>query len=34
MVPSEIPIYGYIYDCRTGKLIEVPGATQAGALGQ
>ncbi len=33
MVPSEIPIYGYIYDCRTGKLIEVPGATQAGALG-
>lgn len=33
MVPSEIPIYGYIYDCRTGKLIEVPGATQAGAPG-
>lgn len=33
MVPSEIPIYGYIYDCRTGKLIEVPAATQAGAVG-
>jgi carbonic anhydrase len=33
MVPSEIPIYGYIYDCRTGKLIEVAAATQAGAVG-
>ena len=30
MVPSEIPIYGYIYDCKTGKLIEVPEATKAG----
>jgi carbonic anhydrase len=33
MVPSEIPIYGYIYDCRTGKLIEVAAAAQAGAVG-
>ena len=33
LVPSEIPIYGYIYDCRTGKLIEVPAATQSGTPG-
>lgn len=30
MVPSEIPIYGYIYDCKTGNLVEVPEATEAG----
>jgi carbonic anhydrase len=30
MVPPEIPIYGYIYDCKSGKLIEVPEATAAG----
>jgi carbonic anhydrase len=30
MVPTDIPIYGYIYDCKSGKLIEVPEATQAG----
>lgn len=30
MVPSDIPIYGYIYDCKSGKLIEVPEATEAG----
>ncbi len=33
MVPSEIPVYGYIYDCKTGKLIEVPEATEAGKAG-
>jgi carbonic anhydrase len=33
MVPSEIPIYGYIYDCKTGKLVEVPEATGAGKPG-
>lgn len=33
MVPSGIPIYGYIYECRTGKLIEVAAATKAGAPG-
>jgi carbonic anhydrase len=33
MVPSEIPIYGYIYDCKTGKLVEVPEATEAGKVG-
>lgn len=31
LVPANIPIYGYIYDCKTGKLIEVPEATAAGA---
>jgi carbonic anhydrase len=30
LVPKSIPIYGYIYDVRTGKLIEVPAATTAG----
>ncbi len=33
MVPADIPIYGYIYDCRTGRLIEVPEATAAGRTG-
>lgn len=30
MVPADIPIYGYIYDCKTGRLIEVPEATESG----
>ncbi len=30
MVPNDIPIYGYIYDCKTGKLIEVAEASEAG----
>lgn len=30
LVPKNIPIYGYIYDVKTGKLIEVPEATKAG----
>ncbi len=30
MVPADIPIYGYIYDCKTGKLNEVAEATAAG----
>ncbi|HBA67523.1 MAG: carbonic anhydrase [Gammaproteobacteria bacterium HGW-Gammaproteobacteria-10] len=30
LVPSDIPIYGYIYDVTNGKLIEVPEATAAG----
>ena len=30
LVPGNIPIYGYIYDVRTGKLNEVKQATQAG----
>jgi carbonic anhydrase len=31
LVPSRIPIYGYLYDVRTGRLVEVPDATRAGA---
>lgn len=30
LVPREIPIYGYIYDVKTGRLIEVEEATQIG----
>ncbi len=30
MVPADIPIYVYIYDCKTGRLIEVPEATESG----
>lgn len=32
MVPADIPIYGYIYDCKTGKLNEVAAATAAGKV--
>jgi carbonic anhydrase len=31
LVPAYIPIYGFIYDVATGKLVEVPEATKAGA---
>jgi carbonic anhydrase len=31
LVPRDIPIYGYIYDVKSGKLSEVPEATKAGA---
>ncbi len=30
LVPSHIPIYGYIYNVKTGQLEEVPEATEAG----
>jgi carbonic anhydrase len=30
LVPAGIPVYGYIYDVVTGRLIEVPEATVAG----
>ena len=30
LVPKNIAIYGYIYDVKTGALIEIPTATQAG----
>ena len=32
LVPDTIPIYGYIYDVRTGKLVEVDEATRVGAV--
>ncbi len=30
LVPGEIPVYGYIYDVKTGSLLELPEATEAG----
>jgi len=30
LVPGRIPIYGYLFDVKTGKLVEVPAATEAG----
>jgi len=30
LVPPEIPIYGYVYDVKSGRLDEVPEATQVG----
>jgi carbonic anhydrase len=32
LVAGNIPIYGYVYDVRSGKLIEVPAATHAGEV--
>ena len=31
LVPKSIPIYGYLYDVKTGKLVEVDRATRAGS---
>jgi len=33
LVPDDIPVYGYIYDVKSGELIEVPSATTAGKVG-
>ena len=30
LVPGRIPIYGYLYDVKTGRLEEIPNATTAG----
>jgi carbonic anhydrase len=32
LVPATIPIYGYVYDVSTGRLVEVPPATAAGRV--
>lgn len=32
LVPGRIPIYGYVYDVRSGRLVEVPDATREGAV--
>ena len=32
LVPNDIPIYGYIYDVKSGELIEVPKATEIGKV--
>jgi carbonic anhydrase len=31
LVPKDIPIFGYLYQVETGRLVEVPTATKAGA---
>lgn len=31
LVPRDIPIHGYIYDVKTGRLDEIPEATRVGA---
>jgi len=31
LVPKNIPIHGFVYEVETGKLLEVPGAKEAGA---
>jgi carbonic anhydrase len=30
LVPRDIPIYGFVYDVKSGRLIDVPTATQLG----
>lgn len=32
LVPRDMPVYGYIYDCKTGKLNEIPDATEVGRV--
>lgn len=31
LIPASIPVYGYVYDVTTGRLVEVEAATRAGA---
>jgi carbonic anhydrase len=33
LVPKHIPVYGYIYQVESGRLVEVPQATAAGRAG-
>ena len=33
LVPARIPIYGYVYEVESGKLVEVSAATKAGKAG-
>ena len=33
LVPRDIPIYGYIYDVKSGRLLEVADATRVGQAG-
>jgi carbonic anhydrase len=32
LVPSSVEIYGYVYDVKAGRVIEVPEATKAGQI--
>jgi carbonic anhydrase len=34
LVPNEIPIHGFVYDVKSGRLIEVPEASAAGRASQ
>ncbi len=34
LVPKDIPVFGYIYEVETGKLVEVPAATEAGKVAE
>src|SRR5436190_20607453 len=34
LVPKSIPVYGYVYDVKTGKLVEVEEATRAGRVAE
>ena len=34
LVPKTIPVYGFIYDVRSGKLVEVADATEVGKTAQ
>ena len=31
LVPGLVSVYGYVYDVKNGRLVEVPEATKAGA---
>lgn len=33
LVPDSIPVYGYVYDVKSGSLIEIPAATDIGKAG-
>lgn len=33
LAPASVAIYGYIYDVRSGRLVEVPEATKVGRPG-
>jgi carbonic anhydrase len=33
LVPDSVPIYGYVYDVKNGRLVEVPDATKVGRPG-
>jgi carbonic anhydrase len=32
LVPRDVPVYGYIYDVKSGRMIDVPAATEAGRV--
>ena len=34
LVPKTIPVYGYLFDVKSGKLVEVEGAKALGAAGK